>query len=76
MSLGVQTEKTGNYDKENEIMPTINELREKTGLSQREFAQKYHIKVGTLQHWEQGVAKAPETVLYLLEKVINYESKQ
>jgi DNA-binding transcriptional regulator YiaG len=55
-------------------MPTIKELRQKTGLSQNKFAQKYHIHTTTLQHWEQGVSKTPETILYLLERVIDYET--
>lgn len=45
---------------------TIKELRESTGLSQSQFAEKFHIPVGTLQHWEQGVRKPPEYVLYML----------
>lgn len=49
---------------------TIKELRESTGLSQSKFAEKYHIPVGTLQHWEQGVRKPPEYVVYLLNCLI------
>lgn len=49
---------------------TIKELRESTGLSQSKFAEKYHIPVGTLQHWEQGVRKPPEYVEYLLNCLI------
>ena len=52
---------------------TIVELRKKTGLSQSKFAQKYHIQVATLQHWEQGVSKTPETILYLLEELMKYQ---
>ena len=50
---------------------TIKELRESTGLSQSQFAEKFHIPVGTLQHWEQGVRKPPEYVLYMLYELIN-----
>ncbi len=49
---------------------TIKELRESTGLSQSKFAEKYHIPVGTLQHWEQGVRKPPEYVVYLLSEIL------
>lgn len=51
------------------IYMTIKEIREKAGLSQSKFAEKYHIPIGTLQHWEQGVRKPPEYVVYMLEKL-------
>lgn len=50
---------------------TIKELREGTGLSQRQFAEKYHIPVGTLQHWEQGIRKPPVYVIYMLNIILN-----
>ncbi|MCR4781709.1 MAG: helix-turn-helix domain-containing protein [Lachnospiraceae bacterium] len=49
----------------------IKEIRLKTGLSQSQFAKKYHIPVGTLQHWEQGVRKPPEYVVYMLNLLLN-----
>ena len=49
---------------------TIKELRKITGLSQSKFALKYHISLASLHNWEQGVHKPPETVLYLLERLI------
>lgn len=50
---------------------TIKELRESTGLSQSKFAEKFHIPIGTLQHWEQGVRKPPEYVIYMIEVLID-----
>ena len=35
-------------------LPDIKEVREKTGLSQMEFAARLHISARTLQNWEQG----------------------
>ena len=35
-------------------LPDIKEVREKTGLSQTEFAARLHISARTLQNWEQG----------------------
>lgn len=35
-------------------LPNIKEVREKTGLSQNEFAARLHINPRTLQNWEQG----------------------
>lgn len=52
---------------------TIKELRESTGLSQSKFAEKYHIPVGTLQHWEQGVRKPPDYVVYMLYELTKKE---
>lgn len=56
-------------------MTTVKELRMKTGLSQSKFAAKYHLQTTTLQHWEQGVARTPESILYLLERVISFDLK-
>jgi len=55
---------------------TITELRKQTGLSQSKFAEKYHIQLGTLRSWEQGINKIPETILYLIERVIYYENNE
>lgn len=35
-------------------LPDIKEVREKTGLSQVEFAARLHISARTLQNWEQS----------------------
>lgn len=52
-------------------MKTIKELRQITGLSQSQFAKKYHIEnLSTLQHWEQGVRNVPSYYLYLLNRII------
>ena len=52
---------------------TIQELRKETGLSQSQFAKKFNIPVGTLQHWEQGIRKPPEYVLSLIAQILVYE---
>lgn len=49
---------------------TIKELRAITGLSQSKFALKYRINLANLHNWEQGIHKTPETILYLLERLI------
>lgn len=53
----------------------IKQLRESTGLSQSQFAEKFHIPIGTLQHWEQGVRKPPEYVIYMIEMLIKNDYK-
>ena len=35
-------------------LPDVKAVREKTGLSQTEFALRLHISPRTLQNWEQG----------------------
>lgn len=35
-------------------VPSVSEIREKTGLSQKEFARLLGVSVRTLQDWEQG----------------------
>lgn len=54
----------------------IKELRKITGLSQMEFARKFHIPVGTLAHWEQEIRTPPEYVIYMMTKIIYSEKSQ
>ncbi len=54
----------------------IKELRNITGLSQAAFAKKFHIPVGTLSHWEQGVRTPPDYVVYMLSRIIYMEREQ
>lgn len=53
---------------------TIKELREQTGLTQKQFAEKYHFTLRQVQTWEQGYRKVPSCILYLLEQVIVKEN--
>lgn len=52
-------------------MINIKSLRNKTGLSQKEFAEKYKISVRTLQQWEQGISKPLDSLIFLINKDIN-----
>ena len=54
---------------------TIQELRKETGLSQSQFAKKFDIPVGTLQHWEQGVRQPPDYLVSLMVRVLEYEHR-
>lgn len=49
---------------------SVKELRQITGLSQSQFAKKYHINKYTLQEWEQNRVQTPEYARYLLSRVI------
>lgn len=48
----------------------ILELRKLTGLSQKDFADKYKINKRNIQNWEQGVSEAPQYVLHMLYRLI------
>lgn len=61
--------------------PQAKIIRRALGLTQEEFAARYHIPLGTLRDWEQGratpdqptrayltvIARSPESVLQALE---------
>lgn len=51
-------------------MDSIKKLRQISGLSQSEFAKKYHINIFTLQQWERERNKIPDHMLYALNRVI------
>ena len=49
---------------------TIRELRDRTGLSQDRFAEKYHLSASTLRKWESGVRPCPEYVQFSLPGLV------
>jgi len=53
---------------------SIKELRTQTGLSQSEFAKKFHLNKGTLANWEQGFRNPPEYILYMIKTIIDHEN--
>ena len=53
----------------------IKEIRQKLGLSQSQFAKKFHLNVYTLQGWEQGRKHTPGYLIYLINKVIELEGQ-
>lgn len=42
-------------------VPRIKILRRALGLTQEEFASRYHIPLGTLRDWEQGHCEPDQT---------------
>lgn len=64
--------------KPSELPPTeslkgIKELRKQTGLTQADFAKKFHLSVKSLQRWEQGQTDPPEQVLYMINRILELE---
>ena len=55
------------------MLMTILELRQKTELSQSQFAKRFHLNVRTVQTWEQGTRKTPDYVIWLIARVIELE---
>lgn len=49
---------------------TIKELRDNTGLTQKAFAIKYGIPLGTLRRWEQGESRPAPYILGMLSMLI------
>ena len=70
MSISVNSRIFDNYTftTYNDFM-NIKELRNKTGLSQSNFARKYGIPVRTLQQWEQNRSSPSKYVLNMLENI-------
>ncbi len=64
-------------------IPRVKTLRRSLGLTQEEFATRYHVPLGTLRDWEQGrtqpdqparaylmvIARDPQGVRHALERV-------
>ncbi len=48
----------------------IREIRKKTGMTQKSFAEVYDIPLSTLRKWEQGEASPPDYVIRLIARTI------
>lgn len=61
--------------------PNIKTLREKSGLTQKAFADRYHIPVQTLKQWESDPNSTshrtpPDYFVYILGKLFEYERQE
>ena len=45
----------------------IRKLRKLTGLTQKQFSDKYGIPISTLKNWEYGYRECPKYLIDLLE---------
>lgn len=54
---------------------TIKQLREETGMTQKAFAEYFHIPKRTIENWEGGQNKCPEYLLELMEYKLRKEGK-
>lgn len=62
-----------NRAQDRKTTPTIiRELRDSTGMTQKEFAELYQIPLSTLRKWEQGTASPPDYVIRLIARSLPY----
>ncbi len=50
-------------------VPTVRALRQKLNMTQKEFATRFHLPLGTIRDWEQG-AHRPDKAAQVLLAVI------
>ena len=54
----------------------LRNIRNKTGLSQATFSEKFRIPVRTYEQWETGSRKPPDYVIWMIERLIEIESEE
>lgn len=59
----------------NKEVTEIGKIRKATGMSQRKFAEKFHLNVRTLQAWEQGTRPVPESVVFMTGCILDLEER-
>jgi putative transcriptional regulator len=52
-------------------VPRVRTLRRALGLTQEEFAARYHIPIGTLRDWEQGRTEPDQPAKAYLQVIAN-----
>lgn len=55
---------------------TIKEIRALTGLTQKQFAEKYHITFSSIRNWESGHRTCPDYVAELLEFKVKKDKEE
>lgn len=55
-----------------EAAMTVKEMREKLGITQEIFAQRYNIPKRTIENWESGKRTPPAYVLEMLQKAVEH----
>lgn len=53
---------------------TIKEIRNKTGMTQKNFSEYFGIPKRTLEDWERGISKCPEYLKKLIEYKLEKEN--
>ena len=50
----------------------VRAIRQRTGLSQAAFAERFEIPKRTLENWESGTREPPIYVLHMLEILVDH----
>ena len=58
---------------ENESIPTFAELRQRSGMTRRQFCEYFLIPYRTVQDWELGNRKCPAYLIMLMEYKLKKE---
>lgn len=53
----------------------IKKVRAHSGMSQSQFANYFHINISTLQMWEQGINRTPDSVLFMVKRILELEGR-
>ena len=69
----ITIEMTGNETEAQRLGRMVKYLRLSTGMKREEFANYFHIPLGTVRDWEQGKRKMPEYVYELIEYKVSKE---
>ncbi len=56
-------------------MKIFNELRQQSGMTQKEFAEYFEIPKRTIENWDAGARKCPEYLLKLMVYKLTKEGK-
>ena len=51
----------------------LRDMRQRVGLSQEKFAEKFGIPIRTYQQWERGVRKPAGYVVDMIEIILQFE---
>lgn len=54
----------------------IKKIREKTGMSQSQFASYFKIPVKTIQKWEANGSTPPSYIPYMISRILELEGYQ
>lgn len=54
---------------------TIKELRQRSGMTQKEFSEYFEIPKRTIENWDGGARKCPEYLIALMEYKLIKEGK-
>lgn len=58
-----------------DVSSKLMELYERAGLPRNEFCCKFRIRMATYSQWSVGNTKPAPEIVYMIEKLLNYEDK-